>query len=337
MCSATECNSSHEVREFTAELFFSAGNKLGECPLWDVVRQRLCWLDIEGRRFWELDTAEFIRLKADSDPSAADAAQCFDLPVRAGSFCFCEGGEYVFAFEDGLSFYEPATGQRCRVTEDFEPGLKTRMNDGRVDRQGRFVVGGHVEKGDQAISSVYRLNADLTVERLFEGVRCSNCICFALHSDSMFFADTMRDEAEIWSFPDYTVAAMSAERQVFVRPEGRPDGSAIDSEGCLWNAEFGGGRVVRYLPDGTVDAVVKVPVRYTTCVAFGDHDLCTLYITDASVKRLSKKKLEELPPGYAGGIFRVRVPVPGLPEMRFRGSSVLRNESCSVPDRSIPV
>ncbi|CAE8621849.1 unnamed protein product, partial [Polarella glacialis] len=143
-------------------------------------------------------------------------------------------------------------------------------NDGRVDRQGRYVVGGHVEKGSEPLTNVYRLNEDLQVEVLLEGVRCSNSIAFSPgEGQMMYFADTMRDPAEIWCFRDYLSSGMSRSPEVFARPAGRPDGSALDAEGGLWNAEFGGGRVVRYSPDGRISAIVKVLVRYTTCVAFG--------------------------------------------------------------------
>eukprot|EP00747_Dinoflagellata_sp_TGD_P112924 gnl/TRDRNA2_/TRDRNA2_171593_c0_seq5.p2 gnl/TRDRNA2_/TRDRNA2_171593_c0~~gnl/TRDRNA2_/TRDRNA2_171593_c0_seq5.p2 ORF type:complete len:110 (+),score=10.42 gnl/TRDRNA2_/TRDRNA2_171593_c0_seq5:342-671(+) len=106
----------------------------------------------------------------------------------------------------------------------------------------------------------------------------------------MFFTDTMQETREIWAFHDYEKTGMSAPYEVFARPAGKPDGSAVDSEGCLWNAEFGGGRVIRYLPDGSVDAIVTLPTMFSTCVAFGDADLRTLYITDASPKCLSKRK-----------------------------------------------
>lgn len=291
-----------------AALCVPCGNKLGECPLWDDRRRLLCWLDIDGRKFLSFD------------PSCGEA-KSFDLPARAGSFCISESGEYVFAFEDGFSFYDPASGERLRISESFEPELRTRLNDGRVDRQGRFVAGGHVEKGNDPVTGVYRLNSDLSVERLFQGVRCSNSIAFSLDGQGMFFADTMKEEREILHFPEYAASAMRGPSETFVQPEGRPDGSTIDSEGFLWNAEFGGGRVVRYAPDGRVDTVVKVPVKYTTCCALGGSDMRTLYITDASVARLSKKKRDELPEGYPGGLFAAHVAVPGVPEQRFGGSS----------------
>eukprot|EP00933_Yihiella_yeosuensis_P030660 TRINITY_DN24279_c0_g1_i5.p1 TRINITY_DN24279_c0_g1~~TRINITY_DN24279_c0_g1_i5.p1 ORF type:complete len:357 (-),score=58.66 TRINITY_DN24279_c0_g1_i5:12-1049(-) len=320
--------------EYHADLCVPSANKLGECPIWDSVNQLLLWLDIDGRKFWQFNPVE-------AEKNGMEAAvKSYELPAKAGSFALLqvhhsedaedkEDHEYLFAFKDGLSFYRPKSGLRHLIAEDLEPDLSTRLNDGRVDPQGRFVVSSCVLKGNKPIGAVYRLNADLSVEKLFQNVRCGNCINFSLDSEpAMFFADTMRDgEPEIWRFPNYASTGMQDPPEIFAKSGGKPDGSAIDSEGCLWNAEFGNGRVVRYMPDGTVNAIVHVPVKYTTSVAFGGHDLQTLFITDASVSRLSKAKLESFPPGAAGGLFSVRVPVAGIPERRFRGSRNLLDKT----------
>lgn len=151
----------------------------------------------------------------------------------------------------------------------------------------------------------------------------------AFHSEHGDFAGETGSANCIWQFPDYQTTGLSGPSHIFVDAGSRPDGSIIDAEGGLWNAEFGTGRVVRYLPDGSVSMVVKVPVRYTTCAAFGGEDMQTLYITDATVfahQRMSKKRREELPEGYAGGLFSVRLPVKGLPERKFAGR--LQGEKC---------
>ncbi|OLQ05734.1 L-arabinolactonase [Symbiodinium microadriaticum] len=306
--------------EFQAELCVPCGNRLGECPLWDDLCQKLCWIDIQGKSFWQHDPL-----------GTRGNAKCFDLPSRPGSFCLTMAhGAYIIALESGFSLFDSTKEQLIPITEDLEPGLRTRLNDGRVDCQGRFVVSGCVDKGDEPISAVYRLNTDLTVEKLLADVRCGNSICFS--EDSMFFADPAFRGTDpeqtgtantIWRFFEYASTGMAGPSQVFVNAAGRPDGSVIDAEGCLWNAEFGGGRVVRYLPDGSESMVVRCPVRYTTCATFGGSDLQTMYITDASVfvnQRVSKKRREELPEGYAGGIFSVRLPTRGLAERRFAGS-----------------
>eukprot|EP00434_Breviolum_minutum_P022341 symbB.v1.2.019718.t1/scaffold1625.1/size152758/1 len=309
------------IPEFQAELLIPCGNKLGECPLWDDARHVLSWIDIQGKRLWQ-----------HNPQSSPEDCRSFELPSRPGSFCIAESGDYVLALEDGLFFFDPATEELFRIPQDFVP-KGCRLNDGRVDLQGRFVVSGTVDRGEEPMAAVYRLNTDCSVETLLEKVRCGNSICFA-EDGRMFFADPAFYSQHgqhcdagsancIWQFPDYAITGLSGASSIFVDAgQSRPDGSILDAEGGLWNAEFGAGRVVRYLPDGSVSMVVKVPVRYTTCAAFGGEDMQTLYITDATVfahQRMSKKRREELPEGYAGGVFSVHLPVKGLPERKFAG------------------
>ncbi len=93
----------------------------------------------------------------------------------------------------------------------------------------------------------------------------------------------------------------------------RPDGSVVDSEGCLWNAQYGSGRVVRYRPDGSLDRVVQVPASNTTCPAFGGPGLRTLFITTAR-QHLSEEDLQQQP--HAGTVFALEVDTPGQPANR---------------------
>ncbi|CAJ1393033.1 unnamed protein product [Effrenium voratum] len=274
------------VPEFQAELCAAAGNKLGECPLWDDARQLICWIDIQGKRLLQHDPL-----------GPPGNSRSFDLPKRPGSFCLTEAGDYLLALEDGFCFFDPSTGELRPILpdQDWRVPPSTRLNDGRVDCGGRFVAAGCVEKGEEPRAQVYRLNSDLSVETLLDNVRCGNSICFS-EERGMFFADpALRVEdagtaSSIWQFPDYATTGRCACPQLFVDAENRPDGSVLDAEGCLWNAEFGAGRVVRYRPDGSVSMVVRVPVRFTTCAAFGGKDMQTMYITDASVPTLDDQR-----------------------------------------------
>ena len=130
------------------------------------------------------------------------------------------------------------------------------------------------------ISSVWRLDADLTVTRLFGEVGCANGTCFSPDGRTMWFADsaTRRNRG-------FRIRSRPRERRDGARtvartpPPGVPDGSCVDSEGFVWNAVWEGYRVERYAPDGRLDRVIEVPVRKPTCCAFGGKDLSTLFIT----------------------------------------------------------
>jgi len=280
-------------------------NTLGEGPAWSVDEQKLYWVDIQKSELWRYD------------PETGESTT-WNSPERITSFAFRDRGGLLVAFESGLAFYDPETGKTEKI-RDIEPDLATtRMNDGRCDRQGRFIVGGMDEsdKGE-AISNVYRVDGDLSVHKIISGVACANSTCFSPDGQLMYFADT--PTGEIWTYYyDINTGAISNKRVFtdFSDQPGIPDGSIIDAEGFLWNAQWNGYRVIRYRPDGTVDRVLEMPVRNPTCVVFGGKDLDVLYVTTARYLMTPEQiKAESL----SGGLFAVKVDVHGLNEPKFRG------------------
>ncbi len=133
----------------------------------------------------------------------------------------------------------------------------------------------------------------------------------------MYFADTYKQC--IWIFGFELETGEISNRRIFrdthAHP-GKPDGSAVDAEGCLWNCEYGGWRIVRYNLAGDIDRIVPVPVANPTCCAFGGGDFRTLFFTSAR-QRLTSDQLIQQP--LAGSVFAIRTDVPGLPEARYRG------------------
>lgn len=236
------------------------------------------------------------------------------MPEKVCSIAFRRTAGLLIAFETGISFYDVETGVQKRIV-DVEPDIPvTRLNDGRCDRQGRFIVGGF-DPTEKGLSAAYRLDADLSIHRLFGGLSSANSTCFSLDGKTMYYADS--PQAAIWAF-DYDIdTGEPSNRRVFCGfkdQPGVPDGSVIDSEGCLWNAQWNGARVVRFRPDGAVDRVIEMPVRHPTSVAFGGRELDTLYITTSRLI-LSPEEARKQP--LAGALLAVRPGVTGLPEDRF--------------------
>ena len=131
----------------------------------------------------------------------------------------------------------------------------------------------------------------------------------------MYYADTM--ERCIWRCAYSIGQGPVGRRQLFCSlhdQPGWPDGSVIDAEDCLWNAQWGGGRVVRYTSEGKVDRVVELPTANTTAVAFGETDFRTLFITTARYG-MSEDALSR--DTQAGNLFAVRVDSCGMPESLF--------------------
>ncbi|WP_448204644.1 SMP-30/gluconolactonase/LRE family protein [Azospirillum sp. sgz302134] len=273
---------------------------LGEGPLWSVQRQRLYWTDIQGRRLWCFDPL-------------TGTSNSWEAPDRIGCMALRRDGTLLAAFARGFAVYDPDSG-RTEPVHDFEPDIpSTRLNDGRCDRQGRFIAGGTDEGQPQRpISSVWRLDADHRAERLIPNVAVANSLCFSPDGRTLYMTDTPERVIRAYDYDPAT--GRLGERRDFHRlppGPGNPDGSTVDSQGFLWNAEYGGGRVVRYAPDGTVDRVVTVPTPNTTCPAFGGPNLTTLYVTTAAQGR------EDDP--LAGQLFAIETDVPGLPEPFFAG------------------
>jgi len=287
-----------------AELVLDCRNEHGEGVLWNSADGRVWWTDIHGKTLWSYDPA-------------TGSGESYPTPASIGCFAPRRDGTVIAAFVDGFALYDPRTGRRDDIAP-FEPELpQTRLNDGRTDRQGRFIAGGMDEGGGNPVSSVWRLDPDLQLTRLFGSVRCANSTCFSPDGRTMYFADS--PECEVVAFEYDPLAGMIGSKRTLARlPKGRgvPDGSCVDAEGFLWNAVWEGYRVDRYAPDGRLDRTIEVPVAKPTCVAFGGRDLDILFITTSRLG--SDEDLLRREP-FSGGLFAVRPGVKGLPDAPFAG------------------
>ncbi len=290
------------MKKESVDVVLEARNILGEGALWSVDERQLYWTDIEARRLYRLD------------PETSRLAT-WPMPERVCSFAFRERGGLLVAFESGLSFFDLSSRSETRIADIETELATTRLNDGRCDRQGRFVVGGFDASGKGG-SGAYRLDVDLSLHELFRDLSSANSTCFSLDGRTMYFADT--PERAIWAF-DYDIeTGTPRNRRVlcdFGDQPGAPDGSAIDAEGCLWNAQWSGSRVVRFTPEGRIDKIIQLPCSNPTSVAFGGLNLDTLFITSARFL-LTEDKIRNEP--LAGALFAARPGVQGMPETTFR-------------------
>ncbi|QDL38608.1 SMP-30/gluconolactonase/LRE family protein [Rhodoferax sediminis] len=193
-----------------------------------------------------------------------------------------------------------------------------RYNDGRCDRQGRFWVGSMNESITPG-GSLYRVDPDGSLTHCFGDIIVPNSIAFSPDGRFFYFADTRR--FAIWRFDLDIDSGVISDQTVFAQTTGRPgrpDGSCVDSEGFLWNAEYAGGQIVRYAPDGRIDRIVALPVTHPTSVCFGGPAMDTLFITSGSM-HLAKETATSEP--LAGAVLAINVGVKGLPEPRFGSPS----------------
>jgi L-arabinonolactonase len=287
-----------------AELVTDCRDWHGEGIFWSAEHGLLFWTDIFGQRVSTYDPAR-------------RELQSYKVPGRVCAFASRKErpwNEVVAAFADGFAFLDLATGEHEYIArlETEKPGV--RMNDGRTDRQGRFIVGGMEEESERPVASVFRLDPDLTVQRLFDGVGCANGTCFSPDGQTMWFADSSRRAIEAF---DYNIATgVPSNRRIVARTKGIPDGSCVDSEGYVWNAVWKGGRVDRYAPDGRLEQSIEVPVNKVTCVAFGGADLDTLFMTTS---RFGESEADLATQPTAGSLYAVKPGVRGLADAPFAG------------------
>jgi sugar lactone lactonase YvrE len=278
---------------------------LGECCVWCPDTRKVWWLDI-------------LRPCVHSYDPTNREHRVYPL---SGTHCGClalrKSGGLVLALNNGLHAFDPNTGKLNFLCHAEPEEAGNRYNDGRCDRRGRLWIGTMDIDIRRASGSFYRIGADRSALRLFDGITVPNSIAFSPDDRTLYFADTPR--RVIWAFDFNLHAGMIGERRVFAETtaqNGLPDGSCVDAEGFLWNAEYGGHRLTRYAPDGRLERTIDLPVTNPTCCCFGGEALDTLYVTSATV---APQPGRATPAAMEGGLLALDVGVRGLPEAAFGG------------------
>lgn len=285
------------------ELLLDAGALLGESPFWHAAEARLYWVDIEGRKIHRTDPATHID-------------EVMDLTEQVGCIAPRVGGGLVAALENGCALID-SWGAAPRP---FGPAVladkpEQRFNDGRVDAAGRLWVGSLTNDKANPAAALYRLDPDGSLTEIFGQLTTSNGAAFSPDGRTFYHADTPTHAIRAYDVDPATGAL--GEGRIFHQFEfgdGRPDGAAVDAEGCYWSALWDGWRVVRLSPAGELIQTVELPVQRPTMLAFGGPDLKTAFVTSAG-KNLTDEERVGQP--HAGGIFAFRVDVPGLIQPDF--------------------
>jgi len=279
---------------------------LGEGPLWDVEEQRLYWIDSFG--------CNVFRATADGREVRA-----WDVPAKIGSMALRRRGGAVLSLQTGFHFLDFDNGETSLIVAPEPDKPANRLNDGKVDKRGRFIAGSMDTMEAGPNGALYRLDPDLSLHKLDDGIIVSNGPCWSPDGATFYFADTW--SGEIWAY-DYDQATGDvSNRRTFAKVDrsggGAADGSTVDAEGFLWNALVYDGKITRYAPDGSVDRVIEMPVKKVTSVMFGGPDLDILFVTS-----MAKPPLPRFPGDgvMRGSLFAIHdLGIRGLPEMRFAG------------------
>ncbi len=277
---------------------------IGEGAIWSVEEQVLYWVDIMGPTLNRFDPASGLNIS-------------WDMPSPIGCFALSAPGEAVVALCEGFHHFDFAT-RALRLIADPEPNKPgNRFNDGTVDPAGRFWAGTMpiAGPGDAPEGSLYCLDLDGSARLVESPFWVQNGLAFSPDGRTMYVSDSYVKIRTIWAYDYDPDSGVPRNQRVFFDTRGvagRPDGAAMDVDGCYWMAGVGGWQLVRITPRGEVDRIIDMPVEKPTKIAFGGRDLDVMYVTSIA---------QDIDPAQheAGNLFAVHAGVQGLPVPRYAG------------------
>jgi len=278
---------------------------VGEGALWDEQAQVFYWVDI-------LSNALYVY-----DPATGENRH-YDIGQHVGTVVLRQSGGVMLALANGFASYDLASGQLTFIAdpESHLPG--NRFNDGKCDPGGRFWAGTMAYTNQSTQGSLYRLDPDMSVHKMLGSIGISNGIVWTADKRTMYYIDSTAGTVRAFDY-DNASGDISNERVIVSVPKemGLPDGMAIDADGNLWVAHYGGGCVRCWNPHtGQVIDQIDLPARNITSCAFGGEKLETLFITSAA-QLLDAAALAQQP--LAGSLFAVEPGVSGSLTYRFAG------------------
>lgn len=278
---------------------------LGEGAVWDSEAGVLLYLDIWGQKVFR------------HDPATGETTS-WDTPGHVGAMGLRGSNGVVLGMKDSLYTLEFETGECSKVAGPVFDNPRVTINDGTVDRAGRFVFGGcdtDIEKA-QPIGGLYSLGADHTVSKLDSGIHLSNSHCFSPDGRRLYCADSFTKTLYVYDY-DPGTGEVSGKRPFAETTAlgGLPDGSAVDTEGRVWMSVFEAGKVAAYAPDGQLIRTVDLPARLISSVAFGGPELDRLYVTTIDPTEFGGE-----PEEGGGYVYCVEgLEARGAPESRYAG------------------
>ncbi|HEX4149692.1 MAG TPA: SMP-30/gluconolactonase/LRE family protein [Pirellulales bacterium] len=288
------------------ELIADYACQTGERPVWHPLERRLYWTDIPAGRLFRYD------------PATGEHEPVYEGRPVGGFTVQADGALLLFLDRGTVVTWRDRRIERT-IIEEVADDRGTRFNDVTADPEGRVYCGTMSEKDSAGNilrhARLYLLERDGSLRQLLDHVITSNGIGFTPDERSMYYTDT--GVRTIWRFDYDRATGAISNRQAFVRvpevdAEGKPDGLAMDSQGRVWSARWGGSCVVCYTPDGQEQQRIHLPTHQVSCLTFGGPELADMYITTAGGH--DKKANGAL----AGALFRVRAATRGGPEFLSR-------------------
>jgi sugar lactone lactonase YvrE len=283
----------------------AARARLGECPVWDVDRQQLFWVDVYNYRVHQFDPA-------------TGQDRHFDVGDVVSAIALTDSDQLLIALRDRLALLNTKTGDLVSLYQtEFSHPSDTRFNDGKCDSEGRFWIGSCSDIAGQA--ALYRYDPDGSLHVMETGLTISNGLGWSPDESIFYLTDSAQHKIYAYEFERKT--GVIRDRRVLIdltHEAVEPDGLAIDQQGNLWSALWDGWSIVCFNAAGEELFRIKLPVQRPTSLTFGGANLTDLYITSASVG-LSQKEIQD---GFnAGDLFRLSTDSSGMPTQLFFTSS----------------
>lgn len=290
------------------DVLWEGRDQVGESPVWSAREQALYWVDIEGRAIRRHDWAT----RTTRSWQVHERIGCIALRAAGGLIAGMETGVFAISLPEAS---QTATATLLHPIEHPRQGM--RFNDGRLDRQGRLWASTMVRDMSLAAAdgALFRVDGSGLSAPLVTGLLTGNGLAFSPDGRTLYLSDSHPQVQRVWQFtvdPD----GLPTDRREFIdmnQYPGRPDGAAVDADGCYWICGNDAGQVHRFTPDGRLDRSLRLPVSKPAMCSFGGPDLNWLFITSIPPARPA----EGFDATLDGAVLALRPGVRGLAETEF--------------------
>ena len=289
------------------ELLDECNNSLGEGITYSATDNYLYWLDIGNKsKLYKLDLS-------------SNKKEIFELPEIVTATSIKSEDELILATNNGLKLFNTSNAKFESVVTIEDEQTLTRSNDGASDAYGRFWFGTMQNNFDNNgngipikdnIGKLYKVDINKKISIIEEGLGIPNTFVWSPDNNIFYFSDTLKGTILSYNF-ELENGELSNKKELASFNRGHPDGSTIDTDGCIWNCRWGGSCIVRFTPNGQVDQIIEMPVENITNCIFGGQDMKTLFVTTASNEGKNKNELD-------GSLFSINLNYQGIEDNKSK-------------------
>jgi sugar lactone lactonase YvrE len=281
-------------------------HQLAEGPFWSQAEQALYWVDIPACQVWCWH-------------QASNETQHWTLPKKVSAVFTTQSDRLLVALSDEIAYLDKTTGELEHLCDLDTDIAGNRSNDAKCDPNGVLWVGTMDDAEKVASGRLWKITPEGKKTLMLEGIGIANTLAWDESRQRFYFGDSMTRKIHAFPYPEFY--DVRQQKPFFEVKEGiGADGSCIDSDDCLWNANWDGARVVRYSPDGDVLQTIELPFAKPTCCVFGGENGMTLFITSASVATSDEALANQPLAGHVVAIDLTKMNIAGAPSQPFAGA-----------------